>query len=336
MNEQTYLKIHMALSGELSHNEQQQFEQWLAESEQHQLMYQEAREAWKLAGNYRPPQFDAELALNNMPFFESKETSSEIRQPVKPKRIKIMRWSSAAAVAAIAVTAWMYIEFVHVNWDKFNGSETEFVTLDDDSRIHLDDDALIAAPEAFSSDERVVRLIEGDAFFDITSDATKPFVVETDLLDIEVLGTSFAVDIADDAESIRVDVIEGTVRLTPDGSTESITLDAGESGQLSLEQKKRVLRTLPQQDINDFAWHTGDFNFKDSPVADILDAVEESFDVTINRDDCAVLHCKLTIPFKDRDADDILIAISSVFSAELSKNDNGTFDITGGDSDCSH
>ncbi len=64
--------------------------------------------------------------------------------------------------------------------------------LPDGTHVKLNADSKIIVPSRFSGDRREVTLI-GEAFFDVARDESKPFLINTENMKVEVLGTSFNV-----------------------------------------------------------------------------------------------------------------------------------------------
>lgn len=86
--------------------------------------------------------------------------------------------------------------------------------LPDGTEIWLNAGAKIGFYVPFGAeDERVVKLVEGEVFFDVVSVPTKPFVVHTDSLDTRVLGTSFTVKSYRTLADVSVSVTTGSVQL---------------------------------------------------------------------------------------------------------------------------
>jgi transmembrane sensor len=85
----------------------------------------------------------------------------------------------------------------------------------DGSVARLKGDAEIA--EAYSPAERRIRLIRGEAFFSVTKDMNRPFLVEVGSVTVRAVGTSFAVRI--ETQAVDVLVTEGAVRVMPSALT---------------------------------------------------------------------------------------------------------------------
>lgn len=92
------------------------------------------------------------------------------------------------------------------------------LTLADGTVIRLNADSRLQYPSEFSGDSRIVYL-EGEAFFNVAKDKTKPFIVKTKKLDVEVTGTSFNVMAYPSEAFIQTTLVQGGVNiLTEDGN----------------------------------------------------------------------------------------------------------------------
>jgi ferric-dicitrate binding protein FerR (iron transport regulator) len=103
-----------------------------------------------------------------------------------------------------------------------DATSTYVTTLEDGSTVYLTGNTSLSLPKHFGKLRRETKL-DGDAFFEISKNRARPFVVETKLIKIEVLGTSFNVT------SNSVNVRSGKVRVWLRSGGESVTLTAGHS-----------------------------------------------------------------------------------------------------------
>lgn len=115
-----------------------------------------------------------------------------------------------------------------------NGSSFK-VILEDGTKVWLEAGSSLTYPVVFDAHQRVVKL-SGEAHFEVTHNAEKPFHVEVrnrkDRLDVEVTGTKFEVMGYQDDEEIRTHVFEGSVKVSGGGL--SVSLGKGE--QISLNK----------------------------------------------------------------------------------------------------
>ena len=95
------------------------------------------------------------------------------------------------------------------------GSKSEF-TLPDGTRVWLNGDSRLSYPETFDAGIRRVRL-DGEAFFQVRHDASHPFVVDMEVMQVEVLGTEFDARHRAGTRYAETILQSGSVRvLTPD------------------------------------------------------------------------------------------------------------------------
>jgi len=144
--------------------------------------------------------------------------------------------------------------------------EQRTIALPDGSMAYLNTDTAIDI--SFSDRRRVVKLLHGEALFEVTKDETRPF----DVLALDgkatAVGTAFAVAIAD--ERAIVTVTEGIVRVTsPDGSFDGAsTLLAGQQISYRRGGTPGAVRTLDAEAAT--AWRQGTIAIRNLPLAAAL------------------------------------------------------------------
>lgn len=107
------------------------------------------------------------------------------------------------------------------------------VKLTDGTTIWLNSETTIRYPDKFSNNQRDVY-IEGEAFFEVAKDKTRPFIVHTSDMDMVVLGTSFNVKSYPDEGTIETTLIEGSLRIDKE-------LSSGTKQSISLEPNQRII-----------------------------------------------------------------------------------------------
>ncbi|SDM33905.1 ferric-dicitrate binding protein FerR, regulates iron transport through sigma-19 [Catalinimonas alkaloidigena] len=151
--------------------------------------------------------------------------------------------------------------------------EQRAVTLPDGSEVQLNYDSELRYEVPFGAVQRRVYL-RGEAFFNVQRDTTRPFFVDTDQVQTQVLGTSFNVTTHDQHYAVavatgRVEVTTAghAVRLQPD---EKATLDA---------QTHRLVKQPGSPD--DYGWTRGVLIFENLPLAQALTQLERWYGVEI-------------------------------------------------------
>ena len=146
--------------------------------------------------------------------------------------------------------------------------------LSDGSLVLLDAGSSITYPAGFPADRRVVQ-VKGQAWFEIAKDAARPFIVNSDNKQVEVLGTSFNVKAYEDSPGVEVTLVEGAVRVT--SGTENQVLKPGQQAILSTGIKLNT-----HADINEaIAWKDGNYEYKSRNLTYVMQDVARWYDIEI-------------------------------------------------------
>ncbi|MBD3631112.1 FecR family protein [Cyclobacterium sp.] len=187
----------------------------------------------------------------------------------------------AAVFILLGFTAWVYwqMAFSSVDQPEMIVKQTlegmrSTITLSDGSQIRLNENSEFEFPEAFLNGQRLVRL-EGEAFFDITPDPDKPFIVQTGNAEIVVLGTSFNINTH---QATEVTVASGKVKVANRDSREQAFLQPGQ--QAVLDGKAiRIAEVNPEYFLG---WHTRKLSFEEEPVEKVFEILERAYGVEIH------------------------------------------------------
>ena len=90
--------------------------------------------------------------------------------------------------------------------------KSSLITLSDGTKVWLNAGSQLMYPSLFMQKKREVLLI-GEAFFEVTKNKEKPFIVRTELVDVEVLGTSFDVSAYADDKIFETVLVKGSVNV---------------------------------------------------------------------------------------------------------------------------
>lgn len=187
-------------------------------------------------------------------------------------RLKKVKWVSIAA-AAVALCIYLSLGYFSTTSEtttdnlltQQNEEETTLVTtLEDGSIVYLAGNTSLKYPEHFSPEKREVAL-QGNALFDITGNRTRPFLIETEDVRIEVLGTAFNVK-SNRKTPFELSVKRGEVKVTLKKSGKDMHVKAGETVTLA----SRSLHLSETKDTEQFDRYTEHIRFKDESLGNIL------------------------------------------------------------------
>lgn len=153
------------------------------------------------------------------------------------------------------------------------------VILPDGSSAKLNAASSIRFPSLFDQEQRVVE-IQGEVYFDIVSDKTRPFIVNLpSLAKIEVLGTSFNVKAYPDDAIIKTTLEEGSVKFK--AGEDALLMKSGEQVQLATQASNPVLLKRKVELSTETSWKDGYFNFENAELKTIMTEVARWYDVDV-------------------------------------------------------
>jgi len=207
----------------------------------------------------------------------------------------------AACIALIAAPPMI----LRLQSDHVTGTaELRTLELPDGSKVTLGPASAVAL--AFSAGERRLRLLEGEAFFEVVRDPARPFRVETDKVEASVLGTSF--DVRLDAQAVTVAVQEGvvTVALRNADGPPAERIEAGQAIRVSQGGRLERSNEPPQQIA---AWRKGQLLSHDRPLREAVDQLRRYYAGTIVLTDDALAGRTVTGVYNLADPEEALRGI---------------------------
>lgn len=213
--------------------ERHAFDAWLKLSTFHRDAWNRACRTWEVMGETVPV---------NAPAWQEP-------QPVRtyPSRRSARRWviSTGATALAASLMAFVFLPSLIIRYQsdyRTGTSETREINLSDGSIVSLGAESALAID--YSGSERRVRLLSGEAYFEVKRDVDRPFVVDAGGdMKVKVTGTSFDVNLTPQTASVQlaegsVDMVSirtgGAMRLRP-GDAVSVDRDNGEISRSSVD-----------------------------------------------------------------------------------------------------
>ena len=182
-------------------------------------------------------------------------------------------------------------------------------------------------PESFSHGVREVTLT-GEAYFDITHDPMRPFVVHTGKVRTTVLGTAFNIKAYPEQSDITVTVTRGKVKVSDDKQVFGIV---NPDQQITFNKNREVTEQKAVDSHEVTAWMEKDIYFDDITIDHAVAQLEKRFDVSITLTNSKINDCKFTATFvRGEDLEQILRILCDFNNATLVANGNNSFEIQGG------
>lgn len=155
------------------------------------------------------------------------------------------------------------------------GSRIIDIALSDGTRVWLNAGSSLTYPVVFTGNERRVA-ISGEAYFEVTHNAAKPFYVGKGNVEVKVLGTHFDVNAYDDEKYLRITLLEGSVAVR--NGDQHIIIKPGEQAVAGEES----LSTDRNADIAAvMAWKNNLFDFNRLPLEEIMRQLSRWYDIDV-------------------------------------------------------
>lgn len=162
------------------------------------------------------------------------------------------------------------------------------IVLDDNTIVHLNAGSKFSFPSSFSGKKNRTVYLEGEAYFEVATNKSKPFIVKTlsEGYEIKVLGTKFNVSAYGSEKSIQTVLKEGSVKILNKENLFFTKEQLLKPGQLALWNKQNNDLNLYEVDPDQYsAWVKGYLPFNREPLEKIVKKLMRYYDVTIKFQD---------------------------------------------------
>jgi len=316
--------------GKLSASDQLALAEWMARSPQHSRTLKHMAKLWggiDLA-------FDAAIKPNSEVSIWAVVKSWVVIRPI--------RFSSMAVLASMVIAVLCFHILPNVtsnspqNYQVFQVAKGDKViqSLSDGTHIHLNTDTLVEVQ--YSKTTRMLRLLRGEAFFEVAKDPSRPFHVYAGEARVAAIGTAFSVKL--EGESIDVIVSEGKIRFDRVGKTSGKTLKQVEkivkadtpvfmeAGQ-SMEFENQVQKVAElNQDIlkKKLAWQRGEIIFSGDNLENVVSEMNRYSSKTIIISDKDLRSLRVSGVFKSDDISAILEALEVTMNIQVDESAENT------------
>lgn len=223
------------------------------------------------------------------------------RLPHLQRRILSLRtMAGAAAVAVLCVLGWWaYYMSAPIPLQTVSTlAETRSVVLPDQTEVVLNRYSALTYPERFRGKDRKVQL-QGEAYFEVSKDATHPFKVEAGAIVVQVLGTHFNIDAYPEDTQVKTTLLEGSVAVSLIGKAEErLILSPNESAVYNKEKKSLTLH-IEKNAAEEIIWQDGTLLFKGTPLREIVRKLSNAFQTDIHIEDADLQNYRMTATFSD-------------------------------------
>jgi transmembrane sensor len=250
--------LHKFFEGKTSLDEEKKIRDWMEKSESNFNCFMQSRK-----------EYDIQIL-----------SGSKLLTRNRNKVIPLQWIVGAAATIIILIIGGIYLFNIENNIEQYNtiivpaGQRINLI-LSDNTNLWLNANTEFRYPTEFSKKNRTVYL-DGEAYFEVSKDENKPFIVKTSKGDVHVTGTSFNVEAYSKFDNFVTSLFEGGVDIYIKDN-KSVTLFPNELG--ILENNQFLIKNITDNDH--YLWKDGLISFRNKGIEEILISLEKYFDIEI-------------------------------------------------------
>jgi transmembrane sensor len=276
---------------------------WLGESEEHRHAFNRMTHAWERSGEIRMRARGDTAAAGTAP-----------RRRLTPAR--------AALAAALVLAGAVLVYYWRDNAVVTGVGQQQVRLLRDGTRVVLNTDTRIEVN--YDEHARRVRLIRGEAWFDVAKRPTWPFLVSVDGEEIRTLGTSFIVR-HDDAQYLSVTLVEGRISVAPIAHNEEVPPQLPQiliPGQRLIISQNHALAVDRPELTRITAWERGRVEFEDTPLEEAADEMNRYSTTHITVADADIARLRVGGVFRAGDSDEFVRIVTAAFALRADRRGN--------------
>jgi len=287
------------LCGEATPDEAMQLEEWKQNSTENQLYFDNMQQAF--------------LMVSNVEWSAPNKKASWQKFNAKPKPSTKIGWiyglAAALVVGLLAVVFLMKDDKLPLELIANESSVTQ--SLSDQSEVTLQANSKITYADGFGTEHRKLKL-SGKGKFTVTHNDNLPFIIESNGVFIEDLGTVFSVESLPESDTVYVVVNEGIVRLYDEHGSE-IIIKAGEKAWY-IRSQKTIITDLETKVLK--------FDFKDTRLVEVVDLLEKTYQIDVQLSPESIGECKITTQFFDEEVATIITVIAETLGFKYEYQDH--------------
>lgn len=301
------------LANETNPEENNEVKDWLERDINNQNEFEEIKKTWNLFNNTaKIDQFDVEQSLKQVKkkLKNSSETKVFILKPLLKMAAAIL------FIITIGLTAFYFINNPLKNTIALSSNEG-IVTkiLPDGTTIILNANTALKYNVTFNNNKTRKVWLNGEAYFNVKPNKSKPFIIETNNSIIKVLGTSFNVKAYKNSERSTVSVNSGIVEFSRKsifGATnDKLLLENNSEGILNNSKKEFIKQEI---DSNYLSWKTKRIIFTKTTLNEVKNVLESVYQVNLIFNNKELENLRLTATFDNDDIKTVINVIEITFN----------------------
>ena len=300
-------------NGNLSEQSRKELKAWLTADERHQVALKSMADVWH--------DMDNVLMMIN----DESSSKSVSLWPVLTPVLKPFLLAASVSFLAIIIWVTMPLSVDKHSYATLIGQQMD-TTFEDGSIVHLNTNSHIETE--FSDEKRIIKLIKGEALFEVAHDPNRPFIVYAGDRLVQAIGTKFVVHL--ESENIQVTVTDGKVKMSKvafdttlndikelNSATilkDDIFIAKGEKVVAASNQTPKLTQVKAENIERELSWLDGKLVFDNERLFDVIKEINRYDDIEIVLKDPSLHNIRISGRFDLGDSEALIEAIELSFN----------------------
>lgn len=315
--------IYKYLKGNINLEEQHELSKWMAGDSKNREVLKRLEIYWN---EYDSNLKEEELAVRRMIL---SRMAADTNRPAKGNRSITRYLLRVAAIVVLSLSIGLVLSQYmkkeeqppEITWVEKESKPGQKITtiLPDGTRVKLNTDSKLIAPTSFTGDFRKV-ILKGEAFFEVTRNESKPFIIETENMEIMVLGTSFIVSAYENETINSVSVKSGKVEVKGTYAMAPIQLTQNEATFYQGEAEMKKSEIIKPDYV--FGWIDQKLLFDNHSIEEVLDRISRWYGVEIDLKKRLEQQKRYTASFENPTLKQVMDILAFVYDFDYEINGN--------------
>ncbi|WP_439183546.1 FecR family protein [Carboxylicivirga taeanensis] len=298
-------KIIAELDSSISVNEKAELNEWRRQHPENDAFFKAFKYIWAHTGH-----------ANSQYMPKTEEALLQVTARIHRRQI-IRTFSRIAAIVVIGLFIGTIIHrhYDQVDTEHITAQQQQTITLPDNTTVTLASGSQLSYPKPFTN--RKVTL-NGKAWFNVHHDASRPFTIKTAHGNTKVLGTKFTLSDSKEGD-LHLFLDEGKVAFKPQNWL-SKPLIVSPREMVSLQNNEYAISQQP--DLNASTWATNILSFKNTPLSEVIQELQNHYQVDINLQSKAIGNLRFSGRISEDNVSNALEIIALTLNLKIIKDTN--------------
>jgi len=325
-------KIAKYLDQEMNIEEQEEFEKIIQSDQEYDKLISSVQKVWNETKNKQNMlEVNTDSAWEKLKNrIENQKTATRQFENIRKSSYRKMYSVAFRVAAVIIIAAGLSFVIIKAFISPSDSADRQLTvrsepdrmmqtTLPDGSIIHIKANSVISYKRKETGTRELA--LKGEAFFEISHNPDRPFVISTEQALVKVIGTSFSVQADNDNQTVKVYVESGLVLLTNKlREDQSLLIEPGYIGVLTENGISRKLN----EDENYLSWKTGKLEFRETGLSAVIADLNHTYGTNIIFGNPEIADCHFTGTFLNHQpVDTVLEVLKTAFNLDIKRMRTG-------------